>query len=77
VEREKIQVAELLLDGESKRIFIADQPLVMGPTEFNLLQFFYVASRRESYTRRPVAGPGFGVPMCMWKSARWMSIYGD
>jgi len=50
VEREKIQVAELLLDGESKRIFIADQPLVMGPTEFNLLQFF-MSHPERAYTR--------------------------
>lgn len=50
VESEKIQVAELLLDGESKRIFIADQPLEMGPTEFNLLQFF-MSHPERAYTR--------------------------
>jgi two-component system phosphate regulon response regulator PhoB len=49
-EAEKIQVAELLLDGESKRIFIADQPLDMGPTEFNLLQFF-MSHPERAYTR--------------------------
>jgi two-component system phosphate regulon response regulator PhoB len=47
---EKIQVAGLLLDGESKRIFIADQPLDMGPTEFNLLQFF-MSHPERAYTR--------------------------
>jgi two-component system phosphate regulon response regulator PhoB len=47
---EKIQVAELLLDGDSKRIFIADQPLDMGPTEFNLLQFF-MSHPERAYTR--------------------------
>ncbi|MEZ5573338.1 MAG: phosphate regulon transcriptional regulator PhoB [Halioglobus sp.] len=47
---EKIQVAQLLLDGESKRIFIADQPLDMGPTEFNLLQFF-MSHPERAYTR--------------------------
>lgn len=47
---EKIQVAELLLDAESKRIFIADQPLDMGPTEFNLLQFF-MSHPERAYTR--------------------------
>lgn len=47
---EKIQVAELLLDGESKRVFIADQPLDMGPTEFNLLQFF-MSHPERAYTR--------------------------
>jgi two-component system, OmpR family, phosphate regulon response regulator PhoB len=50
VEGEKIQVAELVLDGESKRIFIADQPLQMGPTEFNLLQFF-MSHQERAYTR--------------------------
>jgi two-component system phosphate regulon response regulator PhoB len=49
-ESEKIQVSELLLDGESKRIFIADQPLEMGPTEFNLLQFF-MSHPERAYTR--------------------------
>ena len=49
-EAEKIQVAELLLDGESKRIFIADQPLDMGPTDFNLLQFF-MSHPERAYTR--------------------------
>ncbi|MCB1687807.1 MAG: phosphate regulon transcriptional regulator PhoB [Halioglobus sp.] len=49
-ESEKIQVAELLLDGESKRIFIADQLLEMGPTEFNLLQFF-MSHPERAYTR--------------------------
>jgi two-component system phosphate regulon response regulator PhoB len=47
---EKIQVAELLLDGDSKRIFIADQPLDMGPTEFNLLHFF-MSHPERAYTR--------------------------
>ncbi|CAA0088551.1 Phosphate regulon transcriptional regulatory protein PhoB [Halioglobus japonicus] len=49
-ESEKIQVNELLLDGESKRVFIADQPLEMGPTEFNLLQFF-MSHPERAYTR--------------------------
>lgn len=50
IEGEKIQVADLLLDGESKRIFIADRPLEMGPTEFNLLQFF-MSHPERAYTR--------------------------
>jgi two-component system phosphate regulon response regulator PhoB len=49
-EVDRIQVAELLLDNESKRIFIADQPLEMGPTEFNLLQFF-MSHPERAYTR--------------------------
>lgn len=50
IEGEKIQVADLLLDNESKRIFIADHPLEMGPTEFNLLQFF-MSHPERAYTR--------------------------
>ena len=50
VEGEKIRVEELLLDGESRRIFIADQVLEMGPTEFNLLQFFMTHPER-AFTR--------------------------
>jgi len=49
-EGDKIQVDDLLLDGESKRIFIADYPLEMGPTEFNLLQFF-MSHPERAYTR--------------------------
>jgi two-component system phosphate regulon response regulator PhoB len=50
VEGEKIQVADLLLDGESKRVLIADQSLEMGPTEFKLLQFF-MSHPERAYTR--------------------------
>jgi two-component system phosphate regulon response regulator PhoB len=50
VEGEKLQFAGLLLDGESKRVLIADQPLEMGPTEFNLLQFF-MSHPERAYTR--------------------------
>ena len=49
-EGDKIQVDELVLDGESRRIFIADQPLDMGPTEFNLLKFF-MSHPERAYTR--------------------------
>jgi two-component system phosphate regulon response regulator PhoB len=49
-EGEKIQVAALLLDNESKRVLIADQPVEMGPTEFNLLQFF-MSHPERAYTR--------------------------
>ena len=49
-EDERLQVSELLLDGESRRIFLADQPLDMGPTEFNLLQFF-MSHPERAYTR--------------------------
>ncbi|NQX89037.1 MAG: phosphate regulon transcriptional regulator PhoB [Halioglobus sp.] len=50
VEGDKLKVEELLLDGESRRIFIADYPLEMGPTEFNLLQFF-MSHPERAYTR--------------------------
>lgn len=47
---ERIRVAELLLDNESHRIFVGDEPVEMGPTEFNLLQFFMTHPER-AYTR--------------------------
>ena len=49
-EQERLQVAELVLEGESRRVFLADQPLEMGPTEFNLLQFF-MSHPERAYTR--------------------------
>ena len=39
-EGDRLELAQLTLDGESKRIFLADQQLDMGPTEFRLLHFF-------------------------------------
>lgn len=47
---ERMQVAELVLDGESKRIFVGDDPVEMGPTEFRLLQFF-MSHPERAYTR--------------------------
>ncbi|NND69406.1 MAG: phosphate regulon transcriptional regulator PhoB [Halioglobus sp.] len=47
---ERLQVGQLVLDGESKRVFIADHPLNMGPTEFNLLHFF-MSHPERAYTR--------------------------
>jgi len=47
---ELLKVDGLVLDGESKRILIADQPVDMGPTEFNLLHFFMTHPER-AYTR--------------------------
>lgn len=49
-EEDKIQVADLVLDGDSRRIYIGDQPLEMGPTEFNLLKFF-MSHPERAYTR--------------------------
>lgn len=48
--QEKIQVNDLVLDGESRRIFLGEEPLEMGPTEFNLLQFF-MSHPERAYTR--------------------------
>ena len=49
-EQDRIQVAQLVLDGESRRIFLCDEPVDMGPTEFNLLQFF-MSHPERAYTR--------------------------
>ena len=49
-EDERMQIENLVLDGESRRIFIADQAVEMGPTEFNLLQFF-MSHPERAYTR--------------------------
>lgn len=49
-EGEKIQFAELLLDGGAKRVFIKGQPVVIGPTEFKLLQFF-MSNPERAYSR--------------------------
>ena len=49
-EKERMQVEALVLDGESRRIFIADEAVDMGPTEFNLLQFF-MSHPERAYTR--------------------------
>jgi two-component system phosphate regulon response regulator PhoB len=45
-----LKVGKLLLDRQSKRIFIGDVPLDMGPTEFKLLQFF-MSHPERAYTR--------------------------
>lgn len=49
-EQERLQVSELVLEGESRRVFLGEQPLDMGPTEFNLLQFF-MSHPERAYTR--------------------------
>jgi two-component system phosphate regulon response regulator PhoB len=45
-----IDVSGLRLDVGSHRVFIADEPLTMGPTEFKLLTFFMTHQDRV-YTR--------------------------
>jgi two-component system phosphate regulon response regulator PhoB len=47
---ERMQVSELVLDGESQRVLLAEEPLSMGPTEFKLLQFF-MSHPERAYTR--------------------------
>ena len=47
---ERFQVGDLLLDSESRRVFIAEQALDLGPTEFKLLRFF-MAHPERAYTR--------------------------
>ncbi len=49
-EEARIQVEGLVLDGESRRIFIEEQAVDMGPTEFNLLHFF-MSHPERAYTR--------------------------
>ena len=39
-----------MLDGESRRIFLGEDVVEMGPTEFNLLQFF-MSHPERAYTR--------------------------
>ncbi len=47
---ERLQVGELVLDGESQRVLVSEEPVEMGPTEFKLLQFFMTHPER-AYTR--------------------------
>jgi len=58
-EVDRIQVADLVLDGESRRIFLADEPVDMGPTEFNLLHFF-MAHPERAYTRNQLLDQVWG-----------------
>ena len=45
-----MSVENLVLDTLGKRVFIGDTQLEMGPTEFNLLQFF-ISHPERAYTR--------------------------
>ena len=47
---ERLSAGQLSLDGESRRIFIAGDVVTMGPTEFNLLQFF-MSHPERAYSR--------------------------
>ena len=47
---ERLQVSDLVLDGQSKRVTIGTAILDVGPTEFRLLQFF-MSHPERAYTR--------------------------
>jgi two-component system phosphate regulon response regulator PhoB len=49
-ESERLQVNELVLDLESRRVFAGEELIEMGPTEFNLLGFF-MAHPERAYSR--------------------------
>lgn len=46
----RLEVGELVLDGESRRVFLGDEVIEMGPTEFKLLNFF-MSHPERAYTR--------------------------
>ena len=46
----RLQVGDLLLDGDSRRIHLKGQVLDMGPTEFRLL-YFFMSHPERAYTR--------------------------
>lgn len=56
---ERMQVSALVLDGKSRRVFLSDEPLDMGPTEFNLLQFF-MAHPERAYSRNQLLDQVWG-----------------
>ena len=56
---DRMQVSELVLDASSRRVFLSDTPLDMGPTEFNLLQFF-MAHPERAYSRNQRLDPVWG-----------------
>jgi two-component system phosphate regulon response regulator PhoB len=47
---DRMEVNGLVLDGESRRVFAGEGAIDMGPTEFNLLQFF-MSHPERAYTR--------------------------
>ena len=56
---DRMQVSELVLDGKSRRVYLADEPLDMGPTEFNLLQFF-MSHPERAYSRNQMLDQVWG-----------------
>lgn len=47
---QQLEVQGLTLDSDSRRVYVGGKPLSIGPTEFNLLQFFMTHPER-AYTR--------------------------
>lgn len=47
---ERLQAGELVLDGDSQRVFIGGATVAIGPTEFRLLHFF-MSHPERAYTR--------------------------
>jgi two-component system phosphate regulon response regulator PhoB len=56
---DRMQVNDLVLDGKSRRVFLGDTPLDMGPTEFNLLQFF-MSHPERAYSRNQLLDQVWG-----------------
>ncbi len=56
---ERMQVGALVLEGESQRVMIGEQPVEMGPTEFKLLQFF-MSHPERAYTRSQILDQVWG-----------------
>ncbi len=59
VEESTLQVAELTLDSDSKRIFLSGELIDVGPTEFRLLQFF-MSHPERAYTRNQLLDQVWG-----------------
>ena len=59
VEESTLQVAELTLDSDSKRIFLGGDLIDVGPTEFRLLQFF-MSHPERAYTRNQLLDQVWG-----------------
>ena len=47
---ERLQVGDLMLDNDSRRVYIDGETLTMGPTEFKLL-FFFMSHPERAYSR--------------------------
>lgn len=56
---DRMQVSELVLDAKSRRVFLGERALDMGPTEFNLLQFF-MSHPERAYSRNQLLDQVWG-----------------